>query len=96
MDTNVIITFKSKPEKLAAFINLLNQAKNDLPNKVVGCKAFRIFNDVNEPCTFTLVETWASETDHKKNIESMVSSGFWSHIATHLACDPTSSYYKEL
>ena len=56
MSTDVIITFKSKPEKLAAFVNMLNQVKNDLP-KVVGCKAARIFNDVNEPCTFTLVET---------------------------------------
>ena len=95
MSTNVIITFKSKPEKLAAFVKILNQVKNDLP-KVAGCKAVRIFNDVNEPCTFTLVETWASETEHKKHIEGVVSSGGWSHIATHLAYDPTSSYYKEL
>lgn len=95
MSTNVIVTFKSKPEKLAEFVNLLSQAKNDLP-KVAGCKVFRVFNDVNDPCTFTLVETWESETDHKTNIESMVASGFWSHLATHLACDPTSGYYKEL
>ena len=65
MSTNVIITFKSKPEKLMAFVKMLNQVKNDLPN-VEGCKAVRIFNDVNEPCTFTLVETWASEGEHKK------------------------------
>ena len=95
MSTNVIIIFKSKPEKLAAFVEILNQAKNDVP-KAAGCKAFRIFNDVNEPCTFTLVETWASEAEHKKFFEGMVSSGFWSHLATHLACDPTSGYYKEL
>ncbi len=95
MSTNVIITFKSKPEKLADFTNLLNQAKIDLP-KVTGCEVFRVFNDVNDPCTFTLVETWASETDHKKNFENMLASGFWSHLATHLACDPTSVYYKEL
>lgn len=95
MTTNVIITFKSTPEKLAAFTNILKQVKNDLPN-VEGCKAVRIFNDVNEPCIFTLVETWVSEIEHKKHIESVVSSGGWAHIASHLACDPTSSYYMEL
>jgi len=95
MSTNVIIALKSKPETLAEFTNLLNQAKIDLP-KVTGCQVFRVFNDVNDPCTFTVVETWASETDHKNNFEHMVASGFWSHLATHLACDPTSGYYKEL
>jgi quinol monooxygenase YgiN len=95
MSTNVIVTFKSKPEKLAEFVNLLNQAKIDLP-KVDGCEVFRVFNDVNDPCTFTLVETWASKIDHQNNIKAMVASGFWSHLATHLACDPISSYFKEL
>lgn len=95
MTINVIITFKSKPEKLTEFVNLLNQAKTDLP-KVAGCEVFRVFNDVNDPCTFSLVETWTSEIDHKNNFENMVASGFWSYLATHLACDPTSGYYKEL
>jgi len=84
MSTNVIVTFKSKPEKLAEFTNLLYQAKIDLP-KVTGCEVFQVFNDVNDPCTFTLVETWTSEANHKRNIENMVASGFWSHLATHLA-----------
>lgn len=39
MSTNVIVTFQSKPEKLAEFVTLLKQAKNDLP-KVAGCKVF--------------------------------------------------------
>lgn len=95
MHTNVIITFKSKPEKLAAFAKILAEVKNDLP-KVAGCKAVRIFNDVNDPNVFTLVETWASEIEHKKHIEGVISSGGWNHIAAHLACDPTSSYYKEV
>jgi quinol monooxygenase YgiN len=95
ISTNVIITFKSTPEKLAEFGKLLSQAKLELP-KVNGCEAFRVFNDVSDPCTFTLVETWTSEADHKANMEKMVASGLWSHLATHLACDPTSGYYTEL
>lgn len=95
MSTAVIVTFKSKPEKRADFHELLVQAKRVLPS-VAGCEVFRVFNDVNDPCTFTLVETWASEQDHKNNIESMVASGFWAHLAEHLACDPISGYYCEL
>lgn len=93
MSTNVIITFKSKPEKLVAFMEILKGVKNDLPN-VEGCTAVRIFNDINEPCTFTLVETWQSESAHKKHIEAFVASGGWGHVASHLACDPVSGYYK--
>jgi quinol monooxygenase YgiN len=96
MSIYVIFTCKSKPDKLVALTEILNQAKLDFPNNVKGCEAFRIFNDVNDPYTFTLVETWASETDHKNNIGSMVASGVWGHIASHLACDPASSYFKEL
>jgi quinol monooxygenase YgiN len=96
MSIYVIFTCKSQPDKLDALTKILNQAKIDFPNNVKGCEAFRVFNDVNDPCAFTLVETWASETDHKKNIESMVASGVWGHIASHLACDPASSYFKEL
>ena len=93
MGTHVIITFKSKPEKLAEFVKILDQVKHDLP-KVAGCNAVRIFNDLSEPCT--LVEFWASEQEHQKHIEGVVASGGWSHIAAHLAGDPTSSYFKEL
>jgi quinol monooxygenase YgiN len=96
MSINVIFTCKSQPDKRVALTKILNQAKIDFPDNVQGCEAFRVFSDVNDPCTFTLVETWASETDHKKNIESMVASGVWGHIASHLACDPASSYFTEL
>lgn len=95
MSINVIITFKSKPEKLAAFVKILNGVKNDLP-KVEGCKAVQIFNDINEPGVFTLVETWDSEGMHKKHIEGVMASGGWGHIASHLASDPISSYFKVL
>jgi quinol monooxygenase YgiN len=95
MSIFVIFTCKSQPEKLVEFTKILKQAKIDIPN-VEGCESFRIFNDANDPFTFTLVEAWASEGAHKKNIEGMVSSGMWSHIASHLSCDPTSSYNKEL
>ncbi|WP_395831579.1 putative quinol monooxygenase [Elstera sp.] len=95
MSINVIITFKSKPEKLVAFTEILDGVKTDLP-KVDGCISVNIYNADLDPCVFTLVETWRSESDHKKHIEGVVSSGGWSHIASHLACDPSSGYFKSL
>ncbi|MBT0961034.1 putative quinol monooxygenase [Denitromonas iodatirespirans] len=95
MTTNVIITFTAKPEKLAAFTDILQSVKTELP-KVDGCIAVDVFNDTANPCVFTLVETWQSESAHKAHIEGVVSSGGWSHIASHLACDPSSSYFKAL
>jgi quinol monooxygenase YgiN len=92
VSTNVIVMFKSKPEKVAAFAALMAAVKNELP-KVEGCIAVRIFNDRHNPCEFVLVETWASEAAHKQHIDRVVSSGGWDHIASHLADGPISSYY---
>jgi quinol monooxygenase YgiN len=95
VSTNVIVMFRSLPEKLAAFSAIMAGVKNDLP-RVEGCIAVHVFNDNNDPCAFTLVETWESEAAHKRHIDGVVSSGGWSHIASHLASDPVSSYYTAL
>ena len=95
LSTNVIITFKAKPEKLTAFREILGGVKTDLP-KVDGCIAVSVFNDTQDACVFTLVETWQSQAAHQKHIEGVVSSGGWSHIASHLSCDPSSSYFTTL
>jgi quinol monooxygenase YgiN len=95
MSTTVIITFQAKPEKRDAFAELLAGVKFALP-QVDGCMAVNIFNDTKDACVFTLVESWQSEAAHQQHIEGVVSSGGWSHIASHLASDPVSSYYKAL
>lgn len=95
MSTTVIITFTANPDRLVAFAKILAEVKTELP-KVDGCIAVSIFNDVRNPYVFTLVETWHSEAAHQKHIDGVVSSGGWSHIASHLARDPGSSYFKAI
>ena len=95
MTTNVIVTFTAKPEKLPEFMAIMHGVKSDLP-KVEGCISVSVFRDSQNPNAFTLVETWQSEAAHKRHIEGVVSSGGWSHIVGHLACEPSSSYFAAL
>ncbi|HEX5738521.1 MAG TPA: antibiotic biosynthesis monooxygenase family protein [Hydrogenophaga sp.] len=93
-NTQIIITFETKPESVATFSSLLEQVKRDLPS-VPGCRSVRLFAATANPCVFTLLEDWNSETQHRSHIDKMVSSGAWATLAAHLAKDPVSHYYTE-
>jgi quinol monooxygenase YgiN len=95
MSVRLIITFTARPEKQAEFAALLQQVKQSLPT-VPGCHGVDVFNGLNEPSTFTLVERWESEASHQRHIEEVVRSGGWAHVASHLAGDPVSGYFREL
>jgi quinol monooxygenase YgiN len=93
MSITVIITFIAKPEKLAPFEAILRSVKTNLPG-VPGCNGLQIFSKADEPCAFTLVELWSSVEVHKSYIARVVASGDWERMASHLACDPMSSYFR--
>jgi len=95
MDAHLIITFTVKTDRVTAFSEIMRQVKSDLP-KIDGCKAVRIFNDKSNACVFSLIETWTSEERHKAHIDSFMKSGGWDHLSSHLACDPVSSYHREI
>ncbi len=92
---HLIVTFEASSEKLAAFRQILQQVKTDLP-QAPGCQAVRIFNSTSNERVFTLVETWDSENAHRAHIERVVQSGGWEHIRAHLVSDPLSSYLREV
>jgi quinol monooxygenase YgiN len=95
MKTNVIITFKVKPGRIAGFREILESVKSDLP-KVTGCTGVKVFNSTKNTNIFTLVESWDSEELHKKHIQGVIESGGWEVIASHLESDPDSAYYTEV
>lgn len=93
--TQVIITFETKPESLASFSALLQTVKTDLP-QVSGCQGVQVWAGQDDPCMFTLLETWDSAAAHQAHIQGVVASGAWDAIAAHLAKDPVSHYYAPL
>ena len=95
MSVRVIVTFKSRPENLATFSELLRAAKRELPS-VAGCEAVDVLTRVDDPHVFTLVETWRDEASHQAHVQRLVRDGVWSHIEAHLAAPAESAYYTEL
>lgn len=91
---NVIITFDVKEEKLDSFRGIMSDVKSSLP-QVDGCSSVTVYNDVENPAVFTLVESWDSQQAHQSHIDSVVQSGDWDFIASHLKADPVSSYFQE-
>ncbi|KEF30513.1 hypothetical protein D777_02455 [Marinobacter nitratireducens] len=91
---NVIITFDVKEEKLDSFRGIMSDVKSSLP-QVDGCSSVTVYNDVENPAVFTLVESWDSQQAHQSHIDSVVQSGDWEFIAGHLKADPVSSYFQE-
>ncbi len=92
--THIIITFETKPESATPFAQMLQQAARDLPS-VPGCRAVRLFVANTNPCIWTLLEDWDSESQHQRHIDHVVSSGAWATLAGHLAKEPVSHYYTE-
>jgi len=92
--TQVIVSFETKPESAVPFAALLEQVKRELPT-VPGCRSVRLFAARSNPCLFTLLEHWDSESRHQHHIDQVVSSGAWATLAAHLAKEPVSHYYTE-
>nr|WP_295891694.1 antibiotic biosynthesis monooxygenase [uncultured Devosia sp.] len=95
MPVNVVVQFQALAEKLPAFQTIMETVRVELP-KTPGCQAVSVMQDADNPCRFTLVETWESQGRHKAHIESLVADGTWAHIASHLAAQPSSGYFHPL
>jgi quinol monooxygenase YgiN len=90
-----IITFRSKPEMLGRFSDVMQSVKSTLP-LIPGCKAVRIHQGTDDPCVFTLIETWESEERHREHTAGLMANGSWAQISTLLTSEPESAYYAEL
>jgi quinol monooxygenase YgiN len=95
MSIHVIVSFHALSQKLPAFEQLLGAVERDLP-QVECCESARVFCDTTDRTRFVLIETWSSRSQHEAHLQRVLASGGWDHLRSHLACDPTSSYYAEL
>jgi quinol monooxygenase YgiN len=95
MSINLVISFNVRENSLASFTAVMNAVKTTLP-AVSGCRTVKIFNDINNPLAFTLVEEWDSVEVHAKHVQGLKDSGQWALIEKQLATDPVSSYFVEI
>ena len=94
MSILLTIAFEAKPDKLAAFLQLLATVKAELPG-TAGCEDIRILQKIDEPTSVSLIETWGSRVEHQAHVEAIVANGGWDHVMSHLASPPVSFYFQE-
>lgn len=95
MPVQVIVEFRAAEEKLPAFLDIMKSVSNDLP-KVNGCSAVLVLRSSDDPCRFTLIETWDSSDHHQAHIDELVANGTWHAISQNLIADPVSGYFQIL
>ncbi|MGR9467745.1 putative quinol monooxygenase (plasmid) [Rhizobium leguminosarum] len=84
MSILLTIAFEAKPDRLTAFLELLAAVKSELPG-TAGCEDIRILQNVDEPTSISLIETWGSRVEHQAHVEAIVATGGWDHVMSHLA-----------
>ena len=95
MNVIYIIRFDVKKEKSIEFSSIMMSVKSDLP-KTDGCVAVNIYQSLQNPLQYTLVEQWQSKQHHAQHLKNLVDSGVWAHVASLLFQDPPGDYYSVL
>lgn len=95
MSISYIISFEVKQEQVPEFVEIMNSVKTDLP-EVMGCNGVNIFNDIEYPHKYTLVESWNEKGSHEKHLKNLVDSGIWDTISTLLDAEPIGNYFDEV
>lgn len=95
MSVYLVVQFKSLAEKQIAFQAIMESVKTSLP-QVPGCLGVSVMQDIEDPCRFTLVETWESQDRQKAHIKNLIANGAWAHIESHLDKQPDSGYFRQM
>jgi quinol monooxygenase YgiN len=94
MSITLLVTLVVKPESIPEIARTLEEVKSYLP-KVDGCESVRICRGLDDPTTFTLIESWSSRAKHEAYQRGVAEAGGWGHFLCHLASDPVSVYYED-
>lgn len=95
MNIHLIVQFKAQQAHRARFIELLQSVKTSLPG-VPGCRGVQVYQDLQDPLAFTVVESWDSQDLHAAHLRALIDSGQWAVIAALLATEPVSRYQQAL
>lgn len=89
--TTVIVHFHAKPGKADALRQFILPAIPHL-SELHGCRGGSVFNDLDDPELFVLVEHWDSREAHRAYVEKIESDGTMDDMMPLLAGPPERRY----
>ncbi|WP_428643797.1 putative quinol monooxygenase [Roseibium sp.] len=95
MAVKVVVQFKVREDSQAAFESIMRSVATDLP-AVAGCTNVEVLQQSDDAGRFVLVETWDSREVHQSHVNGLVADGTWASLATHLAEDPVTGYFRSI
>jgi len=92
--TTIIVHFYAKPGKVDELRDFIMPAIPRL-RELRGCRGGSLYNDIDEPDLFVLVEHWDSAEDHKAYIDTIEEDGTMERMRPLLAREPERRYLSE-
>ena len=95
MNTYLVIRFEADDAKLDEFSAIMRSVDTDMQTEP-GFVSATVYQDIDDPRVFTLVELWESRKSHEEHFEKIVESGAWEHILSLLRKKPKMGYTERL
>lgn len=89
--SHLIIRFNVKADRLNDFLPIMEGVSTDMASET-GFIAARVYRNVDDPLSFTLIEEWATREDHQRHFDDINASGAWQGILDMLTTNPDMSY----
>ncbi len=89
--SHLIIRFSVKSDRLDDFLPIMEDVSSSMASED-GFIAARVYRNVDDPLSFTLIEEWASRAAHQHHFDVINQSGDWGNILGMLTRDPDMSY----
>ncbi len=94
-DVHLIIRFDAKSEYLLEFAGIMKTVEVDMADEP-GFRSANVYQDIDDPNKFTLIEVWASRGAHEMHFAEIVASGVWQHILSLQQSPPVMGYTDSL
>ena len=94
MSVTVIYSFQPAQDEGEALVDLLKKGR-DITLGAAGCKAFDVYQGVNDPHDVVMIEEWSSREAHQQHFgEAVRGSDLFDRLMTLLIEPPAPVYYQ--
>lgn len=94
-EVHLVIQFEAKGEYLPEFLNIIENIEIDMANEP-GFQSAVVYQDIDDPNRFTLIEAWQSRDAHAAHFDRIVASGDWKYILSLQQNPPVMGYARNL
>jgi quinol monooxygenase YgiN len=90
MNVTVVVAFQAKPDQVESLLAFLSSVQDRVIE--AGCLSISLLQDQDDPKRIFEIEVWRTAEDHKRFIQSAISSGAFKPFDAFLAAPFKGNY----